>query len=262
MTLVAKHLALGYQHQIVVPDASLTIARGEITCLIGANGCGKSTLLKALAGVHRPHAGSIFLDDTLLSAWPRKRLARELAFLPQTPIAPDDITLEQLVSHGRFAHQGLLGRISVADIEAIEHALAITGMTEFMHRPFNTLSGGERQRGWIALAIAQQAKLLLLDEPTTYLDIGHQYEVLSLLSELNRQHQLTIVMVLHDINQASQFADRILTMHQGQIIADAPPREAINAAMMQQVFGIDVELQTRHRGNKSYPYLIPTGANW
>jgi iron complex transport system ATP-binding protein len=260
MTLSACQLTLGYQSNIIIHSVSLTLNAGEITCLVGANGCGKSTLLKALAGVLKPRQGTITLKGKPLRDWPKKAIAKEIAFLPQDPIAPDNISVYQLVSHGRFAYQGLLGKVTQKDVDAIETALKLTGMTKYKHRSFNHLSGGERQRGWLALCIAQQAKLLLLDEPTTYLDIGHQYEILTLLRELNQQQQLTIAMVLHDINQASQFSDRIVTLQDGNIIADDTPINAVNEKMMMNVFGIDVEMQTRRDGNKIYPLAIPLGA--
>ncbi|EOD77544.1 ABC-type transporter, ATPase component [Grimontia indica] len=257
MTLFADHLTLSYQSNTIVPDVSLAINHGEITCIVGANGCGKSTLLKALAGILKPSRGEVRLNETSLSRWSRKALAKELAFLPQDPIAPEGISVFQLVSHGRFAHQGLLGKVSEKDIEAVEMALKQTGMTAYRDRPFNSLSGGERQRGWIALCIAQQAKILILDEPTTYLDIGHQYEVLSLLKKINRQHKTTIIMVLHDINQASQFSDRIVTMQDGKVIADDSPINTINEEMMNRVFGVKVEMQMHRDGEKIYPVAIP-----
>lgn len=243
----------------MVPEVSLTLQEGEITCLIGPNGCGKSTLLKALAGLLPPASGQVFLDNRPLPHWSRKAMARRMTLLPQNPVAPDDLSVYQLVSHGRFAWQGLFGRMTQQDLDAVEQALHLTGMDQLRHRSFNTLSGGERQRGWIALALAQQADILLLDEPTTYLDIGHQLEVLELLAQLNREHQRTIVMVLHDINQASQYSDRILAMQQGRIIADDSPVNAITPEMMQQVFGIQVELMMRQQGDKTWPYGLPVG---
>ena len=270
MTLSAENLILSYspgqsassttsEASPVVPEVSLTLQEGEITCLIGPNGCGKSTLLKALAGLSPPASGQVFLDNRPLPHWSRKAMARRMTLLPQNPVAPDDLSVYQLVSHGRFAWQGLFGRMTQQDLDAVEQALHLTGMDQLRHRSFNTLSGGERQRGWIALALAQQADILLLDEPTTYLDIGHQLEVLELLAQLNREHQRTIVMVLHDINQASQYSDRILAMQQGRIIADDSPVNAITPEMMQQVFGIQVELMMRQQGDKTWPYGLPVG---
>ncbi|MBB1485780.1 ABC transporter ATP-binding protein [Oceanospirillum sediminis] len=270
MTLSAENLVLSYssgqsassttsEASPVVSEVSLTLQEGEITCLIGPNGCGKSTLLKALAGLLPPASGQVFLDNRPLPHWSRKAMARRMTLLPQNPVAPDDLSVYQLVSHGRFAWQGLFGRMTQQDLDAVEQALHLTGMDQLRHRSFNTLSGGERQRGWIALALAQQADILLLDEPTTYLDIGHQLEVLELLAQLNREHQRTIVMVLHDINQASQYSDRILAMQQGRIIADDSPVNAITPEMMQQVFGIQVELMMRQQGDKTWPYGLPVG---
>ena len=261
MALTTEHLVLGYgsasSAHVVVPEVSLSFTEGDITCLIGPNGCGKSTLLKALAGLLPPLQGQILLDQQALSQWQPKDLAKRLTLLPQSPVAPDDISVFQLVSYGRFAHQGLFGSMTPEDVQAVDNALEQTGMQGLKHRIFNTLSGGERQRGWIALALAQQSDILLLDEPTTYLDIGHQLEVLDLLARLNQQQGLTVVMVLHDINQASQYGDRILAMQQGHIIADGSPIDVITPELIQKVFGIDIELIVRQQGEKTYPYGLP-----
>lgn len=255
--LKTHKLNLAYQGKHVVFDTSINFEAGKITCLIGPNGCGKSTLLRALAGLMPPHSGETRLSDRQLTAWPRKALARRLALLPQNPSAPDGISVQQLVSYGRYPHQGLLGHSSQADRDAIEWALTITAMSEFRHRAFSTLSGGERQRGWIALALAQQSDILLLDEPTTYLDIGHQMDVLHLLTMLNRKHHISIIMVLHDINQASQYADRILAMQAGRIIADGKPLEVISTQLLQALFGVGSELIMRKEGEHTYPYCFP-----
>lgn len=257
MTLIARDLTLGYQQQTIVSATSITLNIGEMTCLVGPNGCGKSTLLRALSGLLSPMTGEVTLDDKPLAAWSRKALARRLAFLPQNPVAPDDISVYQLVSHGRYAYQGLFGLTQPSDVEAVNWALEMTEMNGLRHRVFNTLSGGEKQRGWIALALAQQADLLLLDEPTTYLDIGHQLDILELLATLNQEHRITVVMVLHDINQASQYTDRLLVMRAGCIIADNTPQSVISASLVKQVFGIDIELITRQEGERAYPYSLP-----
>lgn len=257
MTLNAHKLTLGYRNHTVVPAVSLALEAGTITCLTGPNGCGKSTLLRALSGLLVPLAGEVTLDNKNLRQWPGKVLARRLALLPQSPSAPENMSVQQLVSHGRYPYQGLFGQNSQADINAVEWALEITGMSALRHRAFETLSGGERQRGWIALALAQQSDILLLDEPTTYLDMGHQLEILDLLATLNRDYQLTLVMVLHDINQACQYSDRILAMQEGCIIADGAPLEVMSESLLQTLFGVKTELIIRYEGEKAYPYTLP-----
>jgi ABC-type cobalamin/Fe3+-siderophores transport system ATPase subunit len=257
MTLIADKLTLAYQGNIIIESTSLTIQKGKITCLIGPNGCGKSTLLRALSGIHKPIKGQVSLDSQNLIQWPAKKLAQRLALLPQHPVSPESISVQQLVSHGRYPHQGLFCYNSQQDLEAVEWALEMTQMTTLRNRQFNTLSGGERQRGWIALALVQQSDILLLDEPTTYLDIGHQMEVLDLLANLNQQHQLTLVMVLHDVNQASQYAHRLLAMKQGKLIADGAPRDVISASLLHQLFDIDTEVIYRQDNDRTYPFSIP-----
>lgn len=260
MALSIHELKLAYREKLIITNTSLSFKRGEISCLIGPNGCGKSTLLQALGGLLLPQSGTVTLDNKPLKAWPRKALARRLTLLPQAPVAPDSLSVQQLVSHGRYPYQGLFGKTSQADIEAVELALQLTNMSALRYREFNTLSGGERQRGWIALALAQQSDILLLDEPTTYLDIGSQLEVLELLAKLHKQHQLTLVMVLHDINQASQYADRILAMQDGHIIADGKPLEVISETLLETLFGVSMERIIRKQDKKPYPYCLPLGS--
>ncbi|AFJ01566.1 The iron-vibriobactin/enterobactin uptake porter [Methylophaga frappieri] len=255
--LETRHLSLSYQDKVVIPSTSLQFESSKIHCLIGPNGCGKSTLLRGLAGLLMPLAGNVLLDNRDIGRWRRKALAQRLALLPQNPIAPEGISVKQLVSHGRFPYQGLFRQNSQEDIDAVDWALDATAMAPLQHRLFQTLSGGERQRAWIALALAQQSDILLLDEPTTYLDIGHQLEVLNLLEKLNQHHQITIIMVLHDINQASQYADRILAMRAGQIVADNPPLDLMHSALIQTVFGVNVEFITRQHGDKTYRHSLP-----
>ena len=260
MTLKADNLTLGYKEKVIIKDTSLTIKPGQITSLIGPNGSGKSTLLKALAGILTPLQGQVTLDNKRLSQWPSKHLAQRLALLSQHPVAPENISVQQLVSYGRYPYQGLFGQNNQQDLEAVEWALEITQMIELRHRGFDTLSGGERQRGWIALALAQQSDILLLDEPTTYLDIGHQMEILDLLANLNQQYQLTLVMVLHDINQASQYSHRLLAMQQGELIADGPPKDVFSGELLRELFGIESEIIYRQKRSQSYPFSIPIRA--
>ena len=260
MTLKADNLTLGYKEKVIIKDTSLTIKPGQITSLIGPNGSGKSTLLKALAGILTPLQGQVTLDNKRLSQWPSKQLAQRLALLSQHPIAPENISVQQLIGYGRYPYQGLFGQNNQEDIEAVEWALEITQMIELRHRGFDTLSGGERQRGWIALALAQQSDILLLDEPTTYLDIGHQMEILDLLANLNQQYQLTLVMVLHDINQASQYSHRLLAMRQGELIADGLPKDVFSGELLRELFGIESEIIYRRKRSQSYPFSIPIRA--
>ncbi|MDV2078537.1 ABC transporter ATP-binding protein [Marinobacter xestospongiae] len=260
MTLSAERLVLGYRGpaspRTIVPELSLSLSRGAIHCLVGPNGCGKSTLLKALAGVLTPLSGRVCLEGRELAQWGHRPLARRLALLPQNPEAPEDITVRQLVAHGRFPHQGLFGRSSAADRAAVADALALTGMAGLQNREFQALSGGERQRAWVALALAQQADYLLLDEPTTFLDIGHQLEVLSLLRQLNRDRGLTVAMVLHDLNQASEYADRLLVMDQGRLQADGRPAEVLTPALLRRVFGIEAAWVMQQHDGRRYPQMM------
>ncbi|MFN3987335.1 MAG: ABC transporter ATP-binding protein [Rhodocyclaceae bacterium] len=257
MTLHATHLRLAYGARSVVEVSDLHLEQGGITCLVGPNGCGKSTLLKALGGRLKPAAGRVCLDGKPLPTWAPKALARRLASLPQSPLAPDGISVRQLVSHGRYPHQGLFAGADADDLEIIEWAMAATHIDHLQHRSFDTLSGGERQRAWLAMTLVQQAAILLLDEPTTYLDMGHQAELLELLAGLQRRHGLTIVMVLHDLNQASQYADRLLAMRDGQIVADGPPRHVVDSRLTETLFGLRTERIWRDFGSRQIPYCLP-----
>ncbi len=255
--LIAENLSLSYQNKAIISNISISLQPGKISCLIGPNGCGKSTLLRALAGLMKPQSGWVKLDDINLSDWPRRNLARRLALLPQNPSAPDGISVEQLVMHGRYPHQGVFRSYCKTDYDVVDWALLMTDMASLRQRTFNTLSGGERQRGWIALALAQQSPLLILDEPTTYLDIGHQIDILGLLSQLNREHGITIIMVLHDINQACQYADRILVMNEGSIVADDTPLKVVSEQLLARIFGVQTEIIIRQEGERSYPFSLP-----
>lgn len=257
MTLHAKHLALAYGTRPVVEVPELRLTPGTVTCLVGPNGCGKSTLLKALGGLLAPTAGNVFLDEKPLTDWAPKAIARRLASLPQSPGAPDDISVLQLISHGRYPHQGLFASPSRHDGEVVEWAMSATHVAHLRGRRFNTLSGGERQRAWLAMTLAQQAEILLLDEPTTYLDMGHQMELLELLAALQREHKLTIAMVLHDLNQASQYADRLLAMREGRIIADGPPRDIVDSRLTETLFRLPTERIEREFAGRRVPYCLP-----
>ena len=242
MTLGAQNLVLGYGGKPVIEGLSLEIARGKITVLVGANASGKSTLLRALGRLLRPEAGDVMLDGKAIASLSTREVARRLAILPQGPVAPEALTVRQLVAQGRYAHQRLLRRWSDEDETALAGALDATGTSDLAGRPVDELSGGQRQRAWIAMALAQQTDLLLLDEPTTYLDLAHQVSILELVAELNARDGRTIVMVLHDLNQAARYADHIVALRAGAIVATGPAAQIITEANVQTVFDVDVRI--------------------
>jgi len=242
MTLGAQNLVLGYGGKPVIEGLSLEIARGKITVLVGANASGKSTLLRALGRLLRPEAGDVMLDGKAIASLSTREVARRLAILPQGPVAPEALTVRQLVAQGRYAHQRLLRRWSDEDETALAGALDATGTSDLAGRPVDELSGGQRQRAWIAMALAQQTDLLLLDEPTTYLDLAHQVSILELVAELNARDGRTIVMVLHDLNQAARYADHIVALRAGAIVAAGPAAQIITEANVQTVFDVDVRI--------------------
>ena len=241
MTLVAQNISLGYGARPIVSNFSLTIEPGRITALIGPNGSGKSTVLRALAGLLPPGQGTVTLDGTSLNEWPRRKLAKRVAFLAQSQEVPAGLTVEELVKHGRFAHRTMIQGESAADREAVQWALQTTALMPFARRALGALSGGERQRVWIAMALAQKADILLLDEPTTYLDLGHQLEVLQTLYRLNAEYGLTLVMSLHDLNQTMRFAHRAVVMRSGQLIADGHPVDVLSTPFVEEVFQVRSE---------------------
>ena len=237
MSLAAHDITVGYDKRIISEHLSLDVPDGKFTAIIGPNACGKSTLLRALSRLLKPSAGQIVLDGKDIQDRPAKEVARRLGLLPQSSIAPDGITVAELVARGRYAHQRLLRQWSVADEAAVTDALAATRVTDLANRPVDELSGGQRQRVWIAMVLAQQTALILLDEPTTYLDIAHQIEVLNLLHDLNAQGR-TIVAVLHDLNHAARYASNIVAMQEGRIVANGAPQSTITAELVAEVFGL------------------------
>ncbi|MDQ7769809.1 ABC transporter ATP-binding protein [Serratia nevei] len=236
--LHASHLKLGYDNKTIADDLSVAIPDGAFTVIVGPNACGKSTLLRALCRLLKPSAGEVMLDGKNISSFATKALARELGLLPQTSIAPDSITVADLVSRGRYPHQSLLKQWTQADKQAVEAAMAATNVGQLADRSVDELSGGQRQRVWVAMALAQQTPLLLLDEPTTYLDIAHQIELLDLFRQLNREHGQTLIAVLHDLNHACRYADHIIAMRDGKIVAEGKPAEIITAELVERVFGM------------------------
>lgn len=238
MTLQAQNLALAYGRRTVVSGLDLEIPAGKVTAIVGPNGCGKSTVLRGLVRLLRPTAGQVLLDGTDIHTLPTKRVARRVGLLPQSPIVPEGITVTELVSRGRHPHHGLLRQWSREDDAIVADSLERTHTTDLADRPVDELSGGQRQRVWIAMALAQRTDLLLLDEPTSFLDIAHQVEVLDLVRDLSLDQGTTVVMVLHDLPMAARYADHLVAMRSGEIVAQGLPRDVVTAQTVCDVFGI------------------------
>ncbi|MGE0217353.1 ABC transporter ATP-binding protein [Mycolicibacterium sp.] len=240
--LQAQGLSIGYEDTTVISDLSVTIADDRITVIVGPNACGKSTLLRGLARLLKPSAGQVVLDGTDIARMHTKEVARRLGLLPQTSVAPEGITVADLVARGRYPHQKLLRQWSNDDEAAVADAMASTGVTELAGRLVDELSGGQRQRVWVAMVLAAQTPLLLLDEPTTFLDIAHQVELLDLFARLNRERGQTVVAVLHDLNHACRYADDIIVMKSGQIVTQGDPGTVITEGLVQQVYGLACQI--------------------
>ena len=256
-TLIAENLELGYGNRTVVENLDLNVPPGRITCIVGANACGKSTLLRSMSRLLSPRGGHVLLDGKDVHRLPAKKLARTLGLLPQSPIAPEGIVVADLVGRGRHPHQRVLSRWSREDDAAVADALAATHTTELAERSVDELSGGQRQRVWIAMVLAQQTDLLLLDEPTTFLDVSHQVEVLDLLTDLNRDRGTTIVMVLHDLNLAARYADHPVAMADGSIYASGDPSDVLTGETVKAVFGLDSRVISDPVSGK--PLVLPVG---
>ncbi|MBE1490010.1 iron complex transport system ATP-binding protein [Plantactinospora soyae] len=254
--LRAERLRLAYGDRVVVDDLDLVVPPGRISVIVGANACGKSTLLRALARLLNPEAGSVQLDGRAIHSLPTRQVARQVGILPQAPVAPDGLTVIDLVGRGRSPHQTWWRQWSPADERAVAEALAATGVTDLAERPVDELSGGQRQRAWIAMAVAQQTPVLLLDEPTTFLDLSHQIDVLDLVVDLNRRDGRTVVMVLHDLNQACRYADHVIAMKAGRIVAQGQPASVITTDLVDEVF--DVRCEVTVDPLTSTPLVIPT----
>jgi iron complex transport system ATP-binding protein len=240
--LRGEHLRLGYDQREVVRDLSVRIPSGQVTAIVGANACGKSTLLRALARLLAPKAGTVRLDGADIHRLPTKAVATRLGILPQQPIAPEGLTVADLVARGRSPHQRWFTQWSPADEAAVVEALEATGTMELATRPVDELSGGQRQRAWIAMALAQGTPTMLLDEPTSFLDLAHQVEVLDLLAGLNEREGRTIVLVLHDLNQACRYAHHLIALRDGAIVAEGPPGAVVTAQLVADVFDLAVRV--------------------
>lgn len=255
--LSAADLTLGYGDRTIVEKLSLDIPPGKFTVIVGANACGKSTLLRGLARLLTPTAGTVYLDGRAIHQMPTREVARLLGVLPQTPVTPDGITVADLVGRGRYPHQGWFRQWMAADDAAVATALQATDTLDLAGRVVDELSGGQRQRVWIAMALAQETELLLLDEPTTFLDINHQVEVLDLLTDLVQQRGRTVVAVLHDLNLACRYADHIVAMRDGKIAASGAPGEVVTAELVKSVFGMEAEVCPDPVSRT--PMIVPVG---
>lgn len=255
--LEAKDLAVSYSGVSIFDHLNLEIPEGKITVFIGSNGCGKSTLLRSLARLLKPAQGEIYLDGLNISNMPAKSLAKQLALLPQGPIAPEGLTVLQLVKQGRYPYQSWLQQWSKADEQAVQAAIQATGMEDLTERSVDSLSGGQRQRAWIAMTLAQQTDTILLDEPTTYLDLTHQIDVLDLLHELNERDGRTIVMVLHDINLACRYADHIVAIQDGAVYSQGDPSDVITPETIESVFRL--KCQVLPDPIYGSPMIVPQG---
>jgi iron complex transport system ATP-binding protein len=241
-SLQTESLTLSYGDRIIINELDLEIPKGEITVFIGGNGCGKSTLLRSMARLLKPQTGSVLIDGDAIAKLSTKDVAKKLAILPQSPSAPEGLTVMQLVKQGRYPHQSWLKQWSQKDEEIVMKALQATKMEEFQHRRVDELSGGQRQRAWIALTLAQDTDIILLDEPTTYLDMTHQIEILDLLFELNETEERTIIMVLHDLNLACRYAHNIVAIRDQKIFAQGKPEEVISCNLVKNVFDMDCQV--------------------
>ena len=256
-TLETRQLSAGYDKRVILQDITLGLQPGQITAIVGGNASGKSTLLRTLARILPVKAGRVYLDGKSIHEMPSLEVARIMGLLPQSPIAPEGITVGDLVGRGRHPHHGLFSRWTREDDRVVSEALAATGINALAHRELDTLSGGQRQRAWIAMALAQQTDLLLLDEPTTFLDVSHQIEVLDLLVDMNAARGTTIVMVLHDLNLAARYADHLIAVADKGIYAEGAPARILTRDLVKAVFGLECHIATDPVAGT--PLMVPIG---
>lgn len=249
-----QNLDVAYEDKYIIKNMNLEIPKGKITMIIGSNGCGKSTLLKSIARIITPKKGEIKLDGMSLKSQAPKEIAKKMAVLPQSPNVPSGLLVKELVSYGRFPHQKAMSGLKEKDLEMINWAMKVTGIFELANRTVDSLSGGQRQRAWIAMALAQETEILVLDEPTTYLDLAHQLEILMLLKKLNEEENRTIVMVLHELNNATKFADYLVGVKEGEVIFFGKPLDVITEENLFALYGIQATLQLDE--TKQYPICV------
>lgn len=253
--LSARNVSLGYGGRMIVEDLSFEVPTGKVTAIIGPNGCGKSTLLRGFSRLLRPSAGGVTLGEREIGRYGAREFARVVGLLPQNPVAPDGILVADLVSRGRYPHQGMFSRPSAEDDAAVAWALEVTSTAALASRPVAELSGGQRQRVWIAMALAQQTEILLLDEPTTFLDLAHQVDLLDLVVRLNRERGTTTIMVLHELNLAARCADHLVAMKDGGIVAAGDPAEVLTSERLREVFGLRASVH--HLEGIPEPVVVP-----
>ncbi|MFY0655968.1 MAG: ABC transporter ATP-binding protein [Neptunomonas phycophila] len=242
VALRADNIRVGYRHHVIIEQLSLTLPPGKVTAIVGPNGCGKSTLLSALARLREPDKGQVLLDGHDINRLPSREVAKKLALLPQEASAPEGMTAFELIRFGRQPHQSMLRQWSDADQRIVEAALAAADISDLAHRPLDQMSGGQRQRAWIAMSIAQATPLLLLDEPTSALDLGHQIEVFELIRSLSRDENKTVVMVVHDLSSACRYADHLIAMKSGEIVAQGCPSDVVTQALVETLYGVKCTL--------------------
>ena len=256
-TLSTERLTLAYEQSVVISEMTVTVPSGVVTALVGPNGCGKSTLLRGLARLLDPRGGAALLDGKALHRIPTRELARRLGILPQSPAAPEGLTVRELVAQGRYPHQSWLQQWSAGDEAGVATALGLPGRAVVADRPVDALGGAQRQRAWIAMTLAQETEVILLDEPTTFLDLAHQIEVLELLRHLNRAEGRTIVMVVHDLNHASRYADHLIAVTCGRVVAEGAPHDVVTPALLRAVFGVEADIVADPRSG--VPLCLPYG---